>query len=277
MQFTRRHGVSTSFMAVRAAGEDLPVEQVGECWTGGDWAIDWHANGGWEIYYQAKESSRWQIGSARVEVPCHAAYLIKPGVRHRLLGGMPKGAHFYWVVFGKRGIPLGLKAAACWQRDFLVLRGALDLLLPMQGLVREVSLGGEHQREALGGYLMSLTAGLSRLTSQPPKTEEAVEHPASVRARRLMRERLEHPWRLDELARLSGVSPQHLVDVYRRDHGQTPMRALRDLRLEEAQRQLLSTDKRVTDIAHELGFASSQHLATAYRQRFGHSPRQEKQ
>ncbi len=48
------------------------------------------------------------------------------------------------------------------------------------------------------------------------------------------------------------------------------------MRLEEARRQLIGTDKSVTTIAVDLGFSSSQHLSSSYLRHFGLNPRAER-
>jgi len=69
-----------------------------------------------------------------------------------------------------------------------------------------------------------------------------------------------------------GYSPRHCLRRYREARGTTIKSAQTAIKLDEARRLLRDTGKRVTDIALELGFPSSQHFATRYRARFGYAP-----
>lgn len=254
------------------AGDDLPLREAGEIWAPRHWSIHWHTNDGWEVYLQVKGHSRWESEAGSFEVPEHGAYLVRGGVRHRLVELTQARTHFYYVVVPPEDVPATVRAAPCWQRAWSVFPRATTLQLPLQGIIRELAVKEPWQAEACQGYVASLGTALARL-SVTPRAERSVDHhPAAVRARRLLSERPEHPWRLDTLARLAGVSVPHLIALYRAAYGETPMKSLRALRLAEARRQLEQTDKRVTDIALDLGFASSQHLARTFRAAFQQTP-----
>jgi AraC-like DNA-binding protein len=273
MHYLRHRDDGVGFMATAEPGDGLPLRQAGEVWTPGGWSIAWHTNPGWELYVQAKGSSTWDIGGVQERVPEGGAYLVREGVRHRLRR-MERGSHFYWVVFPHGSVPKGVADAACWRRTHTILAQAFALVHPLQGILRELAIREAWQADAVGWYLGALCATLARLAENLPGTRPWTGHPAAERARRLLESRLEHPWRLAELARLSGVSAPHLVAVFREDYGETPMRALLRLRTEEARRRLRETDATVTTIAMALGFSSSQHLARACRDAFNRTPTQ---
>lgn len=88
----------------------------------------------------------------------------------------------------------------------------------------------------------------------------------------LIEERLHEDLGLVELAQEAGVSPSHLVPVFKAATGVTPYRWLLQRRLARSCALLAGSALPVTDIAHALGFASSQHFATAFRKVFGLAP-----
>lgn len=274
MHYLRHRSDGTGFMATAEPSDHLPIRQAGEVWAPGQWSIRWHTNPGWELYLQTKGESWWEIGAEKLKVTENGAYLIREDTRHRLRRMGPGGAHFFWVVFPPDSVPASVRDARCWKRPHTILGGAHDLLHPMQGIIRETSVKERWQTESCGWYLSALCAGFSRLAENLGAEKPLARHPAAERARRLLESRLEHPWRLEELARLSGVSAPHLVEIFHTEYGQTPMRTLAGLRLDEARRRLRETDATVTDIAHELGFCSSQHLARLFRARFRQTPTQ---
>ena len=95
------------------------------------------------------------------------------------------------------------------------------------------------------------------------------------RARRLIAYIEEHIGEdicLADLAAEAGLSRHYFCRAFKQSLGETPCRYahLRLMRL--AQEQLLGSRKTVTEIAHELGFSSSNHFASAFRRHTGMSP-----
>jgi AraC-like DNA-binding protein len=68
------------------------------------------------------------------------------------------------------------------------------------------------------------------------------------------------------------VSHRHLSRLYRRERGVTLKQAFLALKLAEARKLLVETSLPVSTIAAELGFPSSQHFATRFRQLTGKTP-----
>jgi AraC family transcriptional regulator len=87
-----------------------------------------------------------------------------------------------------------------------------------------------------------------------------------------MRENLNSPISLSEIAEEAGVSRFHLIRVFKRTHGETPFKRLTRLRMEEAQRRLLHSRESVTEIALTCGYGNPTHFASAFRRFAGVSP-----
>ncbi len=93
----------------------------------------------------------------------------------------------------------------------------------------------------------------------------AQEHPVVTQARTIVRQRAREGITVKDLAKEVGVSPEHLVRLFRRDAGTTPGAALRAERLSCALQLLTQSGLSVTEVAHRAGFAGSQHLARSLR------------
>lgn len=77
---------------------------------------------------------------------------------------------------------------------------------------------------------------------------------------------------LDALACEVGLSRPHFFKLFKRQTGVTPNVYFNTLRTERAINDLLSTEKSVTDIAHDLGFASQASFTRFFSQNVGISP-----
>ncbi|MEM6314969.1 MAG: helix-turn-helix transcriptional regulator, partial [Planctomycetota bacterium] len=77
---------------------------------------------------------------------------------------------------------------------------------------------------------------------------------------------------VEDLELFTGLGRSRVHQLFRRHVGQSPGAYLLHRRLRVAADRLRETGDDVTDIALDLEFASSQHLATAFRRRYGLSP-----
>jgi len=275
MRFLRPKGLLAGFASTNEEDRDSPLLEAGEQWPAHDYPIPLHVNAGWELHYQTKGSSDWQHGRKQFHVPEGGYYLIAPQVKHFLVRFHGNENHIFFAVFDP--MRLGHRSLDRWPRPFSAGPGAHSLEIPFRGLIRELTLDDPAKPQGIGHYLGTLCLEIDRLLTTSPKLEhDLAAHPASIRARELMHIRPETPWRMDELAALCGISIPHLTEVFRRDFGQTPWQYLIRHRIEVAVEILKTSDRPITEIAHELGFSSSQHFADVFRKLRGHSPSRER-
>ncbi|QPF83607.1 AraC family transcriptional regulator [Bradyrhizobium genosp. L] len=122
------------------------------------------------------------------------------------------------------------------------------------------------------------------LNGQPHSLSRAIDvfngraetQPAALkRVRAYLEARASEPLDLAELADIAGTGIRALQLGFRRHFGTTITDMLLDIRLAQLNRRLKSArpDERIVDIAFELGFTHLSRMASAYRAKFGESPR----
>jgi len=77
---------------------------------------------------------------------------------------------------------------------------------------------------------------------------------------------------LERLAAEACISKYHFVRLFRDKVGQPPHRYLAELRLDAAQRMLISSELSIIEIAVECGFSSATHFTSAFTRRYGMPP-----
>lgn len=77
-----------------------------------------------------------------------------------------------------------------------------------------------------------------------------------------------------EMARVAGMSESTLKLRFKKETGLPPVEYATRRRIETARRLLHATPQSVTEVAHELGFSSSQHFATVFRRYTGMTPQE---
>lgn len=93
-----------------------------------------------------------------------------------------------------------------------------------------------------------------------------------LRARDAMDRAYVEPLDVAALARIAYVSPAHFIRTFRATFGETPHRYLQRRRVERAMFLLRTTDRRVTDICLEAGFASLGTFGRTFTAVVGESP-----
>lgn len=107
----------------------------------------------------------------------------------------------------------------------------------------------------------------------PAPGEPGNEPRAVAWVKEMLRGTLDRPPSLETLAQAVGLSPFHLLRVFRRATGLPPHAWFRQLRLEQA-RGLLKTGLAPAAVAAQLGFADQSHLTRQFKQAFGVGPAQ---
>jgi AraC family transcriptional regulator len=81
------------------------------------------------------------------------------------------------------------------------------------------------------------------------------------------------PFRVEAAARRAGLSLSHFGRLFKRETGRTPQGYFQERRMQHARKLLLSPSRSITDVALQLGFASSSHFTNAFRRHVGCPPR----
>ena len=97
-------------------------------------------------------------------------------------------------------------------------------------------------------------------------------HPAVEAAQEFARRHFNEAIGLGELASAAHVSPEHLVRLFRRDVGLTPVRYVWQLRVRAGIQLVEHTSLPLAEIAHRVGFQTASHFSRAVRHAVGLRP-----
>jgi len=92
------------------------------------------------------------------------------------------------------------------------------------------------------------------------------------RSLRLMQENYSEEIQMDDLARQVGLSRPHFFKLFKKQMGITPNLYLNTLRAEHAITELMTTEKSITDIGHDLGFSSQASFTRFFASNVGIPP-----
>jgi len=120
----------------------------------------------------------------------------------------------------------------------------------------------------IDAYMRSLATVMARNVCFP----DAPAHPAE-HCMMYMRHNLAEDITIQQLADLIHVSRSYLNQLFVSHTGITPMRYLLDIRMDAAKSLLMTTNRRVGDIARDVGFNSPKYFCHMFHRCTGMSPR----
>lgn len=83
-----------------------------------------------------------------------------------------------------------------------------------------------------------------------------------------------HPIKLDEIAKVACLSPNHLLRTYFQVYGKTPHQHISEFRIQKAKQLLTELDHNLTYITFELGFQNPVSFSKMFKQHVGLSPKE---
>lgn len=104
-------------------------------------------------------------------------------------------------------------------------------------------------------------------------TREELYRRVSV-AHDYIRSYFNQPIKLDEIARIACLSPNHLLRTYFQIYDRTPHQHISEFRIQKAKKLLSEVDNNMTDITFKLGFQNPVSFSKTFKQHVGISPKE---
>lgn len=95
-------------------------------------------------------------------------------------------------------------------------------------------------------------------------------------AREIILDRGNDPYSLADLARLVGTNEFTLKKGFRELFGTSVFGMVSDIKMERARKLLLDTDKNIAEISESIGYKNATHFTSAFKKKFGVTPRRYK-
>ena len=107
----------------------------------------------------------------------------------------------------------------------------------------------------------------------PPYDEWSAAQIVTHEARIYIQRNYRHPLTLAQVAHHVALSPNYLATLFKRQFGRTIIDFLTEVRVEEAKRLLAETDRKVAEIAYDVGYHSPYYFSRAFKKASGRSPK----
>ncbi len=268
------------------APRDRLTRLVDEYGHGSARRLPQHRNPGLEIVYLRHGHLNWEYEGRRETLPPDSVFFTLPWETHGSSSEFEPGHEWYFVVLRLNGnnlsqpgpfsFPRQLGLSAPDSRSIAThLRNAPRRVWPATPLIRslfpslvqELDITGPFHERYVAQLLALLVVELARILSSCTMPLPPV-NPAFSKLKKFLIEletRCDEPWILDSMAAHVGLKRTQFSALFHHQTGDTPILYLNRLRVEKARRLLISTQRPITEISLECGFASSQYFAGVFR------------
>ncbi|MCF6357964.1 MAG: AraC family transcriptional regulator [Draconibacterium sp.] len=247
-----------------------------------------HFNKGIEICYVTKGRYNWVVGDKNYLLFPGDGFITCPWEKHGSPREVVDLGEIYWIViqpeiFSKNGIFKFGEWSRLSDSDNRLIGDVLSensnhSILKAQFLkALFVELHKEFEQKEFGYYqrvcniveelLIKTVRFLQRRESTVIKNRQWFLNFESQ-----LKNNLSKKWTLDEMSYKSGVGITTFTQLVKEHSGYTPANFLIFLRLEKAKKLLDETSLKLTDIALECGFYSSQHFSSTFSKWVGIAP-----
>jgi len=224
------------------------------------------------LYYVLKGYAVIEGGKEQIKLEPGYIYLI-PG-QYKFSHNCPESMQLLWVHFQLEFLP-GLDIFQRYEPRYLY-PASKDDVTNFKYMISHLETSSPEifmeVRALLFRLLKPFMPGDWRIIQPIPENVERLKP-----ALELLNKRYNQPFNLRKTAKAVNMNPASMSDLFRRTFGFSPSRYLMNLRLRRAQNLLLTTDRRISDIAAECGFEDPLYFSRAFSKRFRFSPRKFRQ
>lgn len=232
----------------------------------------------YEFVYLEHGSVTWEMNGVHYPTSAGQWFFTYPGELHKARFDHMEPSRIWWLIVKDPAVGsswLGLDAE---ERGFIRER-LLRLPRVFRGSSRTREqferLRASLEQEEAGSKLVArhhvLDIILGLLEPVPVKTIEPELRDLVVRLVDRLGQAPGQRYSVAEMARAVQVSESHFYKLFNEVFGQSPAAYLERVRIEQACMMLRSSQS-IMDIAHELGFKTSQHFTNVFRKLIGCSP-----
>lgn len=247
-----------------------------------------HYNHGIEICYVTKGRYEWMVeGESYILLPGDG-FVTCPWQQHGSPREVVDLGEIFWVVLKPQlFLENGTFLPGDWSRLTMqesnrigkVLAGNENHRLSKAYILKSlfVDLRNELEKKDFGyirrvnnlteDLLIQVVRHIRNRDKQIKKTQNRFQEFESM-----LKQSLEKKWTLEEMCLVSRLGITSLTQFVKENTGYTPANYLIFLRLEKAKEMLTHSNKKLTDIAYDCGFYSSQHFSSTFSKWIGKSP-----
>lgn len=216
-------------------------------------------------------SLEMRAGAEWIRVPSGHAVLMLPGQHLLLLFSRDQATRHQWCTVRKEHVPAELARRLENEGRPLPIPEILHTIM-RAGLQSGAGSGANEARMARALGEAALASFL--VAGEGERTEGSAGSEPVRKVQRFVHEHYGEELDLGRLAECAGVTPNHLIRLFREQLGVTPVEYLWQARLNHGAVWLRETGLGVAEIAYRAGFQNPFHFSRRFKERYGKAPRE---
>ena len=262
------------------------VGRAGDASTRKAKAITWHSHDFFELLFVIDGETAYEFKKFEpLNIPGGSFLVIPPGVRHRGLDSIRTPATLFGVTCKPSALNASeltpLRSEDVAEINMLLEESSLSVRECGRELRTSVSRLSQLVKRHSGRNLPSLIQARLRaaccnviieaaiyLQSAPESGSNTIVSAATA----YLEEHSAEPLQISDLVHHLGFSRARIFDLFKAGTGMTPNDYLLRCRVRNARKLLAESDRPVTDVALDVGFASSQYFSQVFKKYTGMTP-----
>lgn len=226
--------------------------------------------GHYVVHFILSGKGRYLTDGIEHHLKAGEGFLIIPNCIHMYEADPDDPWEYFWVDFGGEQVDSLLKERGLGPENkifhYYNYEKYKNVILEMQKVFEEKPV----DTEAVLGYTYILLAQIPKVNNGT----KDVNHHISL-ALDYIHANYSYKITVDDLSRHLGLNRSYLYRLFMKHLGISPQKAIHDYRLERASSLLNSGKHSITEVAYSCGFIDLSHFSSAYKRKFGITPRQE--
>lgn len=224
----------------------------------GEFTVPPHSHAEWEFTYFVRGSGSVYAPSQTLSLRDYHLFVNPPGLLHAGVANPKAPAEFIYARIQAQGPPLT----------------GIHLLTDATGelgwLFQRILF--EYTTEGVTDVAQAYTKTFLCLVNRALSSGATIEYDAVGKAVQYIHANHDRPIGLEELAAVACVTKSHLDHRFRAKLKTSPLRYIREVRLDSAKRLLATTNVPVQEIAAQVGFTDPYYFSRVFKRAMGSSP-----
>ncbi|SDM86143.1 AraC-type DNA-binding protein [Paenibacillus sp. yr247] len=241
--------------------------------------LSYHKHAGYEFVLVERGKASWELDGHVYETKAGDVFHTIPGEVHRGGFNVIEPSRFWWFIVApphsEDWLRLPPDESECFKRALEALPRVTHIGLQAIDVFRQLRNALNSNSPLRSASIRHALLGLLLRILQPSQQIVLLANDLLHQFDTLRRRIDDEPqWRptIEELAGFVRISPSHFFRTFQEYTGLPPMVYIERVRIKKACGLLVEGTDTVTEIANELGYASSQHFATVFKRITGMTP-----
>ncbi|RMD80899.1 MAG: AraC family transcriptional regulator [Lentisphaerae bacterium] len=209
-------------------------------------------------------------GEGKEERELCSNVVIWPGGAHHYYGHRGMAWDHSWINIAGRKVDHLLETLRLPGETALPAFSESVTLRYLEMIYDELTFHGQRDHEILFHMVELWFLELVRILQQP--SGSARPPSPVIKAKHFIESHYRSPITLAEIAGHAALSPNYLVNLFKKHYGTSPGQYLLRLRLERARELMYQPDLRIGEVARLTGFVDQRYFSRMFRRYFGTSP-----